>query len=360
MAEWRRKVKFLIFYLLIISIFTAVFLPQLFASDVLVPAACDGVDGCSPIRQSSTCGSADGSEPTGVSSGVTSPVPGSVLPEELLPEAEELQAPLSWTDEHGNVYRRAVVSDVSEISGMFDVMSPEDQANLIILPEPHRTESIREAVEKGRFFVATDEDGNIISFCKLFIVDDEAELQDILCNNIRCSPSRPYRRVLENGICKFSFEGSFVCSEFERNAHDFLMIDDAVLLGSEDSIYFYCGSSFTVPKARGNGSSSKLVKFAFDTFKYRIFFAYRDFGIKNFVIMRGQVEVDQISFRVMRSFVDFLKDVLDKHDRIMSLNYLSFETFTPTFVIGNNKELIVSLDEVSSHRAKGSIALLNL
>ncbi|MBM3886736.1 hypothetical protein FJ364_02290 [Candidatus Dependentiae bacterium] len=83
-------------------------------------------------------------------------------------------------------YGRATMDDVAEIMGLYHRFTKDDTLRLLVFPDPYQERFLQKSISKGRVFVArTKGEQKIVSFLKLFVVNDSAELRSILCDEFR-------------------------------------------------------------------------------------------------------------------------------------------------------------------------------
>ncbi len=87
-------------------------------------------------------------------------------------------------------YRRAEEHDIPALLALIKEQAIHDSDKIVILPEPFREKSLRDAIKKRRLFVA-EFNNTLVGYKKLFLIEDEQEKDDILRNELRCLDAQP-------------------------------------------------------------------------------------------------------------------------------------------------------------------------
>lgn len=258
-------------------------------------------------------------------------------------------------------YRKATLSDLDEINALFKNASAEDEEKLLILPEPFRTHALRDAIGKGRFFVALHLN-TIVSVVKLFVMgtvpDDDADDSEIkkeaereesriLEDELRCRPGcRQYRiKMFDAGIytCPYSlFLRQIAEPKFKSNSR-------LRFLSKPEQTYVYFGSAFTRFEYRENYINTFLERFGLDQIKYdilkdivtrhseQLFYVYGTIAGNVTVNANNETATNTQHVRVFADFVQWIKLKLqipaniDDED-LVQLRFFMFNTHKPAFV----------------------------
>jgi hypothetical protein len=144
------------------------------------------------------------------------------------------------------VCKRADLSDHEIILKLINEQAIADADKLVILPKPFRSNALTSAINAGRIFVAT-KNGEVVSYKKMFVIDDEQECNETLHDELRIIGTKP---VIAG---RFDAEGKFIKehNEFE--------------VPVDNTLFIYNGAEFTHPEHRGKGFNKQLTTAAVTT-----------------------------------------------------------------------------------------------
>ena len=146
----------------------------------------------------------------------------------------------------GIEFRQATHSDIQGIVDLINTEAYKDSDKIVVVPKIFRTIYIQSAINKGRIFVASNNE-QIIGYKKLFCITDAEELDDILINELRCKNSNPV-------VCK----SVSIPDLTSQNSSS----EDIIQIFSSPATYIYNGADFTHPNYRGQGINTQLTKYA--------------------------------------------------------------------------------------------------
>lgn len=244
--------------------------------------------------------------------------------------------------------KRATETDIDELLTLIDrqAASPEDRTKLVVLPKKFRALALAGALNKRRLFVVSSSTGKIVGINKVFMLDDESEMLDVITNELRlCGPQS---RGVENNERAFTTSLQTV-AEFERSLNfadigKFNLCDGSYVenrLGFTDEgkfefiaggttrlqapvLVLYYGSSYVLPECRGKSAFKALNAFSYDALRGQVCtaidannpeFLILVFGVTSHNISCGMID-DEVCLReidrreiIRRDFVAFAHSV---------------------------------------------------
>lgn len=166
-------------------------------------------------------------------------------------------------------YRLAKQKDLEKILSLYDNFSDDDKSKLVVFPDIELQKNIiLENIKNKRLFVAQDSDSKkIISFLKLFIINNNQELNEIVDQELNLTEAlKPFKQ--------------------------------------KKCIYFYYGSAYTVLEFRKQGISTKLLNFAFNyLYKNHV---ERFLNKEHLILLYGQVKANFDNKYIEKAFKEFI------------------------------------------------------
>lgn len=244
-------------------------------------------------------------------------------------------------------YAQASVDDIPGILLLYEGLDGDDSERLVVYPAEVRAQVLHEAITARRFFVARDETGVVVAFCKLYIVPQK-ELDDLVSDELGACAyelGASAEEFFTLSPKKPAFAGVYNISPSQ--IRDFGVKIDSMRLGDvapyqyrpEEDVYIYYGSAYTRPDHRGCGVNTDLEKFAFTSVletisslvgkrKFTLFYSY------------GVVKSNLKSNARFRSFADFICKILgDKiaDDSRVPIEFRGFSTHKPVIEVVDHR-----------------------
>jgi hypothetical protein len=139
---------------------------------------------------------------------------------------------------------RAVDGHIAKLVNLINTHACKADKQIVVVPEIHRHGYIEHGVHSNRFFVAQEnKNEEIVGFKKLFLVDDQQELDNLLRNEIRCIDG------------KLLAQGMINLNDYTQEPLD---SDAAQPMYESPTTYIYNGADFTQEAYRGQGINSQL------------------------------------------------------------------------------------------------------
>ncbi len=153
-------------------------------------------------------------------------------------------------------YRQAASDDIPELLKMIAGFDDEAKHALVVLPESLREPALKEAIEKGRIFVAATSDGQLVAFKKLFLITENTEeFYEILFGEIRCFEDKLYYKEDHQGCA------IFLARPTQRKIL-FRPLNHISRSNPLSTLFIYNGSDYTLPAHRGQGINAELLRTA--------------------------------------------------------------------------------------------------
>ena len=248
------------------------------------------------------------------------------------------------------VLRPATGEDVPQLLDLYAGFSSDDADRLVVFPIEVREAFLKKAVGAGRVFVAQDTSKDaapIVSFCKLFMVEVEDELINIVRDELSAvsadmTVNKPHKAA------QFYFPPTF-SSNFGTMPVEATGGVDAYALNGLDT-YVYYGGSYTHPDYRKQGICTRLERYALSVIQPAVV-AKLQKQRGNLLYVCGVVQANYGGLARHRSFVQFAQKVAVNAEAVddSSLDDLKFMVYDfnackPTFVIAEGA-LKVILEE---------------
>ena len=226
------------------------------------------------------------------------------------------------------MYRQATYDDVPGIIELQDTQSIDDAQRVLFFPEPYKSNFLRNAISKGRMYVAVDDTNNIVvAQLKLFIVDALEEQQDILCNELCCTSDG--RQLLEG----YYAYGNGVFEPCERQ----------YINNPRNTLFLYLGSEFTRQAYRGQSINTRLEKYAFGSIIAAACDNVQTNGFSNLALLFGLVDENTSrAVSIFRQFLPFAQFVSREFEiaSAHSIAFFAYRAYKPTFELSPAGELV--------------------
>jgi hypothetical protein len=281
-------------------------------------------------------------------------------------------------------YRQAVANDLGAILAIYEELeTPSDDADIeakraddrgriVILPMPFREDHLKDAIAKGRIFVATKPPEyrtrltgeKIVSLLKMFIVEDEAERNTILREELRWPGSHStaglyssgYQQMLVN--CVFNY----------GRPPKFVNVPDRVYRYSAKRTIIYFGGAYTIPAYRGLQVSTLLEQFALSRLRRPVLYSIEKRKATHLDYVYGVVIANSGSIGRIRCFSDFADNIQrtlkiptrtdEKRRLIVELESFTFNAFKPSFKALVSKRGRAILHKLDDHEDNAGFGCL--
>ncbi|MBM3886571.1 GNAT family N-acetyltransferase [Candidatus Dependentiae bacterium] len=245
-------------------------------------------------------------------------------------------------------YERACIRDIHEILNFYDSddFTEDDEHKLVVFPQEVRRDFLSRSIRKGRIWVAKDKT-KIVGFLKLYLVDDTAEIQAILRDELRCIGKTARHKVKSDMAGTYVTESFGAVYDFDKKP-DFQRSRIKYKYDSRQT-YVYYGNAYTHPNYRSRGVNTALERYAFEAIKKDIADHIEQNKSKELFYLYGVVEDNKESFGRIRVFTEFvhryfkLRLGLEKADDDeyfegpTSVRFYRFPAFKPSFEMQRGK-----------------------
>lgn len=147
-------------------------------------------------------------------------------------------------------YKQASLDDLKGLVTIINEDAVKDSDKIVVLPENFREGSTKNAIEKGRIFIATNYN-KIIGFKKLFVAQND-ECNDILTHELRITSGQEVQ-----ACAKIVFNSDVHTENTEPSVIKNILKDPIT--------YIYTGGDFTHALYRGKGINNNLTTSAFNS-----------------------------------------------------------------------------------------------
>lgn len=219
------------------------------------------------------------------------------------------------------ICRPAQKEDIQQLLELINTQAVYDRDKIVILPKKFRAMSLAAGIDKNRYFVA-EVDGKIIGYKKLFLLNDEAEKEEVLTNEIRCVNNEQncaFAGLIDtNGV--FHGDGA----EHFHNCYD---------------LCIYNGGDFTTSAYRGKGINTQLTNYALLSLADRVKQQIQEKNISAITLLFGLTQANAGQYpgapsdrtpTIVKSLRTFLNAIEGEHNTCV-LRYYRYHAFMPTF-----------------------------
>lgn len=231
---------------------------------------------------------------------------------------------------------RATAVDIPQLMALYDNFDDEDRRKLVVFPIELREQVLRSSIEKGRVFVTKSDHGEILSFCKAFIIDNGKDFNDIIIGELRTNTASMNSSVFrDNGTLSAVFKYSADVAVPEPT----LLPHASQLIFAPNDMCVYFGGAFTMKEYRGAGVNTDLERYALKKIKEQIV---------------NNVVEDGNRIRVVHYLYGVVED--NYHDReTRHMHFARFRTFTEL-----TRNLSIALDcSAAPQDGRDGLAMLN-
>lgn len=256
------------------------------------------------------------------------------------------------------VYRLARKSDITQLLELQSAIaeSGEDRAKLVVFPEHVRQGILEEAISRGRLFVAT-ENWNIISFLKLYVIDSDRELRELLINELRCY-NRDGTVAAQSSVemCTSQTDDPTFSPMHNADGSD---IESTPFHLHARQTFLYYGGAYTHPKKRGQRHGSLLLRNAFGLIRDTVSAHIVKNKSTQLVLTYGQVLANQRNTLMRREFVKEIPQIHNKlftpAPRTVLVSQYVYQACMPAFT--EDMEILPDSDE---REGCGNLIVYNL
>lgn len=256
------------------------------------------------------------------------------------------------------VYRLARKTDIAQLLELQCVIaeSAEDSAKLVVFPEHMRHGFIQEAISRGRLFVAT-ENFNIISFLKLYIIESQQELHELLTNELRCY-QQDGAAIRQSSLqtCISQTDDPTFSPMHNADGSDIEIIPFKF---HHRQTFLYYGGAYTVPGKRGQRHGSLLLRNAFGLIRDAVSAHIGKNKSTQLVLTYGQVLANQRNTLMRREFVKEIPQIHNKlfiaAPREVIVSQYVYEACMPAFT-----EDMQTLPDSHEREGCGNLIVYNL
>lgn len=256
-------------------------------------------------------------------------------------------------------YRMAKFSDISQLLKLHETIEEnrDDSSKLVILPKEIRETSLRETISRGRLFVAINTECEVISFLKLYLIESETELTELLKNELRCIPddyNTPPQLMSLTQCNPQTDDPTFTpCrTDYEDN-----LINQSQLSfeQTEHQTFIYYGGAYTKLQERKKGHGSFLLKHAFSCIREKIVKNIRIKTAAALVLAYGQVIANQENTLMRRAFAKEIPEIQAamtlRANRMITFSHYVYKAPMPAFIF--ESEHLIQLPDPESDERDG-------
>lgn len=231
------------------------------------------------------------------------------------------------------LFRQATVADLSGILALLATRDEQALRRLQWVPEPYQTKYLYDDLQKGRIFVAVnEEDGMIIAQRKVFIVEDLDELSALMVKDLRCAHEQ--RVLLMHGFFDQNYE-FFQQASRHFEPHDRIM-------------YFYVGSAFTHPLHRKKNINEQLNVYAYESLRTVVVLNLTRYRYTSLALLYTLVHENRWRTPLLaRHFFSFAQSVSTNMQMISNskLHFYTYKRIKPEFEVNPDGQLVQLPDD---------------
>lgn len=234
------------------------------------------------------------------------------------------------------IFQQATSDDVPQLLHLYSGFTQDDADRLVVFPIEVREVFLNKAIALGRVFVAKDtaKPGSpIVSFCKLFMVGSDAELIEIVRNELVAvaddsSVNKPFRAA------QLFLPNNFA-TDFTTAPNEVAGDVEPYVFNPKDT-YVYYGGSYTHPDYRKHGYCTQLERYALESIRPAVTARLREHAGHLFYIY-GVVLANYGGLARHRSFVQFIHKIgvdlgfSEAAAEEMDIMFYAFHACKPTF-----------------------------
>ena len=218
-------------------------------------------------------------------------------------------------------YRQSEPRDLPGLLALINTHAIHDHEKIVILPRKFREMALQSAIEKNRLFIAEDQ-GRIVGYKKLFMINNKDEKSEILRDEIRC--------IDNEKNCTFAGfinnDGAFVENK-------------AALPSDYYHLCMYNGGDFTLPAYRGKGINAKLTTVALSSCMANIKSQIQDQRAPAITMVYGITQANageqpggpcDRTVGIIKQFKSFIQ-ALENNQGPVVFQHCRYKAFMPTF-----------------------------
>ncbi len=233
--------------------------------------------------------------------------------------------------------RLAEDSDLPSLQSIYeDEITEDDTQKLVIFPSIEiQMASVAEAIKNKQLYVMFDARTNsVFSFLKMYLITDDAKVEDVLINEIRCLGAD--KKLEFSKTCSFSNPQSVMDNALsEFNAHD--TNNENFTYAPEKQLFLYYGCQFTRHGLRDRQYSTKLRHIALMSLKNTICEVLTTTTKSNLVVLYGQVAANTHQIGIIKSIGSLINDIRmhlgnSAPQEEIQLNHMGYCAYKPTFI----------------------------
>ncbi|MBS1988080.1 hypothetical protein JST56_03730 [Candidatus Dependentiae bacterium] len=256
------------------------------------------------------------------------------------------------------VYRLARKADIDQLLRLQAAIaeSAEDSAKLVVFPEHVRYTILEEAISRGRLFVAT-ENFDIISFLKLYIIESQKELHELLINELRCY-QQDGAAITQSSLqtCISQTDDPTFSPMHNADGSD---IEVTPFKIHHRQTFLYYGGAYTMPDKRGQRHGSLLLRNAFGLIRDNVSAHITKNKSTQLILTYGQVLANQRNTLMRREFVKEIPQIHNKlftpAPRAVVVSQYVYEACMPAFT-----EEMETLPDSEEREGCGNLIVYNL
>lgn len=231
------------------------------------------------------------------------------------------------------VLRKATLDDIESLLILLSTGRGHGLQRLTLVPDGARRQVICSEIGQGRLWVAVDRtSGAIVAMRKIFIVEDQAELHEILTHVLRCTHNE--RKLFECGF--FNHSGEFIKGAI------------ADFVPNHKTLYLYVGSAFTHFSYRGKRINEQLNAYAYAQLQDSIYRNIQMYSYERLALLYFLVEENYWrKGHLARPFLQFAQGASEKFGQKASERALfyAYKMYKPDFALDAAGRLVRLPDE---------------
>lgn len=265
-------------------------------------------------------------------------------------------------------YRMAKFNDISQLLKLHEIIEDDrdDSSKLVILPKEIREANLRETISRGRLFVAINTEGEVISFLKLYLIESETELTELLKNELRCIPddyNTPPQLMSLTQCNPQTDDPTFTpCRpDYEDN---FIKQSQLSFEQTERQTFIYYGGAYTKSEERKKGHGSFLLKHAFSCIREKIVKNIRIKSSTALVLAYGQVIKNQENTLMRRAFAKEIPEIQAamtlRANRMITFLHYVYKAPMPAFIFDGDHLIQLPDPESDERDGRGNLIVYEI
>lgn len=235
----------------------------------------------------------------------------------------------------GYTYRQASLGDLAQLVAFVKSIRKLDQDALkkvVVFPPDFIELFVKKSIEKDQIFICIS-GVTIVGYKKLFLLNDQTELEDILCNEIRCLGTNAK-------LVDYAYVDSSTRARLVQNSTDCFNLKNTDLL-------IYTGADYVHPEFRRLGIARKMYENSLsNTFSNIAFELYERlvlcYGLSKYNDYDIQGQQPSRTSSIVASVVGALNAFNVPYDN--KIEHYRYQAFMPQFEV-RGKDLVLLPDE---------------